>query len=166
MTLRQAQQDLNDLESFKKALKAASKEDLLEKGVEGTPNFGLTCLHVICSQGFVRHAQALLDRAQTLQIRDEVVDATARDDDMYKEWSPLFFAVVSGPNGHPDIVNLLLKNHAQVNLTDNKGRSALHYASELGQDDTLEMLLNSGADPNICEKETGRTAMHLAIENG
>ena len=53
-----------------------------------------------------------------------------------------------------------------MNLIDNKGRSALHYAAELGQDDTLEMLLAAGADPNIAEKETGRTALHLAIENG
>ncbi len=51
-------------------------------------------------------------------------------------------------------------------MTDNLGRSSLHYASELGQDDTLEMLLAANADPNLCEKNTGRTAMHLAIENG
>lgn len=62
----------------------------------------------------------------------EVVDAPAKDDDIYRCWSPLFFAVVSGPNGHPEIVNLLLRNQAEVNMTDNKGRSALHYASELG----------------------------------
>ena len=64
------------------------------------------------------------------------------------------------------MVSLLLKNSAQVNLTDNKGRTALHYASELGQDETLEMLLVAGADPNVPEIETGRTALHLAIENG
>ena len=82
----------------------------MEVGAEGQPNAGLTCLHVICAQGFVRHAQALLERAKTLQILDEVVDVTARDDDVYRSWTPLFFAVVSGPNGHPDIVSLLLKN--------------------------------------------------------
>ena len=87
---------------------------------------------MICAQGFVRHAQALLDRARTLQILSEVVDVAARDDDVYRSWTPLFFAVVSGPNGHPDIVSLLMKNRAQVNMTDNTGRSPLHYASELG----------------------------------
>ena len=90
----------------------------------------------------------------------------ARDDSVFKAWTPLFYAVSSGPNGHPEIVNLLIKNQVQINLTDNTGRSALHYASELGQDDTLEMLLNNKADPNIADKETGKTAMHLAIENG
>ena len=51
-------------------------------------------------------------------------------------------------------------------MQDNLGRTALHYAAELGQDDSLDFLLNAGADPNIAEKDTGRTAMHLAIENG
>ena len=97
---------------------------------------------------------------------DQVVDAPARDDGTYNGWTPLFFAVVSGPNGHPEIVNLLLKSQAQVNLTDSKGRSALHYAAELGQDDTMELLLAHGADPNIKETGSERTPMHLAIENG
>lgn len=123
-------------------------------------------MHVICAQGFHRQALAVIDRASTLQILGEVVDGRARDDDVYRSWTPLFFAVVSGPNGHPEIVNLLIKNGSQVNLTDNKGRTALHYAAELGQDDTLDLLLAAGADPNVAEKETGRTALHLAIENG
>ena len=90
----------------------------------------------------------------------------ARDDSVFKAWTPLFYAVSSGPNGHPEIVNLLIKNQVEVNLTDNTGRAALHYASELGQDDTLELLLNNKADPNIADKDKGKTAMHLAIENG
>lgn len=95
------------------------------------------------------------------------MDAVVPDsNEAYRSWTPLFFAVASGPNGHPDIVSLLLKNQAQVNVTDDKGRSALHFASELGQDDTLEMLLANGANPNIKERESGRTPLHLAIENG
>lgn len=108
----------------------------------------------------------MIDRAQTLHVKDELLDGRARDDDVYFAWTPLFFAVVSGPNGHPDVVGLLLKAGSEVNLTDNKGRSALHYAAELGQDDTIEMLLAAGADPNVAENNTGRTALHLAIENG
>jgi len=60
----------------------------------------------------------------------------------------------------------LLKYGAQVNIRDSTGRSPLHYASELGQDDALEMLLSHGADPNLVDNETKKTALHVAIENG
>ena len=62
-TLRESQQNLSDLAAFKLVLNKSGKEDLLESGKEGQPNVGLTCLHVICAQGFLRHASALLDRA-------------------------------------------------------------------------------------------------------
>ena len=49
VTLREAQQDLGDIQAFKAVLAKSSKEELLESGAEGQPNCGLTCLHVICS---------------------------------------------------------------------------------------------------------------------
>jgi ankyrin repeat protein len=61
----------------------------------------------------------------------------------------LFFAVRSAPSGFPEIVSLLVKKGCNVNLVDNKGMSAMHYASELGQDDTLQILINHGANANI-----------------
>ena len=53
-----------------------------------------------------------------------------------------------------------------MNLRDVKGKSALHYASELGQDDILLLLINHGADVNIHDIEHGRTPLHDAILNG
>lgn len=53
-----------------------------------------------------------------------------------------------------------------MNARDSEGKTALHYASMLGQDDTLEMLLAHGADPNVSDKSTKKTPLHLAIENG
>ena len=88
------------------------------------------------------------------------------DEETHKGWTPLFFAIVSGPNGHPEIVNLLLRNSANVNARDSFGRTPLHYASELGQDDSIEMLLSHDANPNISDVKTKKTALLLAIENG
>ena len=73
---------------------------------------------------------------------------------------------MSGPNGHPDIVNILLKAGALSNITDKIGRTVLHYACEYGQDDTIEMLLQNGADANTQENEKKKTPLHSAIENG
>ena len=54
-----------------------------------------------------------------------------------------------GHGGFFEIIQLLVKNGCSLNVSDAKGKSPLHYASELGQDDTLEILLNNNADPNI-----------------
>lgn len=59
---------------------------------------------MISSQGFLRFAEALIDRAKTLQNLEDVVELKAGKTDALKEWTPLFFAVANGPNGHPEIV--------------------------------------------------------------
>jgi len=60
----------------------------------------------------------------------------------------------------------LVKNGCSVNFLDEFGKSPIFYASELGQDDTLEILLAAKADPNIQDIEFKKTPMHVAIENG
>lgn len=49
----------------------------------------------------------------------------------------------------------------RVNTTDQHGRTALHYASSLGQLGALEMLLYVGVDPRIRDC-FGRSALHYA----
>lgn len=87
-------------------------------------------------------------------------------DNETKQCTALIFAITSGPNGHPEIVNILLKAGASPKSKDSRGKTALHYASESGQDDTIEQLLSSGADPNAQEAGTLKTPLHVAIENG
>ncbi len=50
---------------------------------------------------------------------------------------------------HLDTCQRCLKLGAQVNLVDNKGYTALHYAKEGGNPRIEEMLIAAGADPNI-----------------
>lgn len=78
----------------------------------------------------------------------------------------IFFAIRSGHGGFLDIINTLVKTGCNVNFQDQDGKTPLHYASELGQDDTLEILLNNKANPDIQEKRMGKTPLHEAIENG
>ena len=61
----------------------------------------------------------------------------------------LFYAIRSGHGGFLEIINLLVKHNCSLNVKDHLGKTPLHYASELGQDDTLEILLKAGANPNI-----------------
>ena len=47
----------------------------------------------------------------------------------------------------------MVKNGCSVNFLDEFGKSPIFYASELGQDDTLDILLAAKADPNIQDIE-------------
>ena len=77
----------------------------------------------------------------------------------------MFFAIRSGHGGFLEIINLLVKNGCNVNFKDENGMTPLHFASQLGQDDSLEILLNAKANPDVQDKN-GKTPLHEAIENG
>lgn len=73
----------------------------------------------------------------------------------------LHYAVGCGP----DIVELLLDRHAQINALNDAGRSALFFALIDHDIETANMLLNRGADLTIKDKH-GDTALHLAVQSG
>jgi ankyrin repeat protein len=56
----------------------------------------------------------------------------------------------------------LIEYHAQVNLKDRKGRTALMHACAGPYVDALPLLLENGADPNVRDAE-GKTALDLAL---
>jgi len=58
-------------------------------------------------------------------------------------------------------VSTLLQSQADVNLTDAKGRTALHYASENGIEEVVKLLMENGADPKIVDS-AGRTPLEIA----
>jgi ankyrin repeat protein len=49
-----------------------------------------------------------------------------------------------------------------INVVDNEGRSALHFATALGCDTSVIALLNAGANINLQDKY-GRTPLHYAV---
>ena len=53
-----------------------------------------------------------------------------------------------------------------VNLYDNQGMTALHYAASCGFLHMCELLLEEHADPNIPKQNNGFSALHFACENG
>ena len=79
--------------------------------------------------------------------------------------SALIFAIRSGHGGFLEIITLLVRNGCDLDYQDALGKTALHYSSELGQDDTLDILFRNGAKSNVQDKE-GKTCLHEAIENG
>ncbi|KAG8134450.1 hypothetical protein E2320_007561 [Naja naja] len=108
--------------------------------------------------------------------------------DLYQ--TPLHLAVITRQAG---IVRALLGAGADVNLLDRHGNSVFHLAAQQGDEVALSMLLQhkeasvtrdlpngdedsdkedvilllaAGIDVNIQEQKSGRTALHLAIEQG
>lgn len=55
-------------------------------------------------------------------------------------WTPLLIAC---HQGHTEMVNTLLANHARVDVFDNEGRSALHLAAEQGYLQVCVVILTS-----------------------
>ena len=63
-----------------------------------------------------------------------------------------------------DILKMLLKYGADVNLKDSKGRTALHYACEWQKMDVIEVLLKAGTQTNIVDNG-GFTELQIACRS-
>lgn len=74
--------------------------------------------------------------------------------------TPLIYAA---GGGHTEIVNVLLKYHADPRLKDAEGGTALLRAG-VTRPDIVEALLQYGADPNTLDKK-GRSLLSYACEN-
>lgn len=64
--------------------------------------------------------------------------------------------------GHPRLVKLLLANGAMVDAADRKGRTPLHWASEMGQKGIAEQLLAAGAKLDLRDN-SGYTPLFVAV---
>ncbi len=64
---------------------------------------------------------------------------------------PLMFAAESG---NPEVIRLLVDHGAEIDSRDARGRTALRYAAKKGTE-TLSVLLEAGADPNLGESLIG-----------
>ncbi|KAL3201811.1 hypothetical protein MRX96_042827 [Rhipicephalus microplus] len=63
------------------------------------------------------------------------------------------------------VISLLLQNEAKVDIKDKHGFSPLHFASQAGSVDAIQLLLDAGADPNATGLG-GIAPLHLAASAG
>jgi ankyrin repeat protein len=102
-------------------------------------------------------------------VEDYLQSCTEGDDDLINapgasDRRPLHRA--AGSN-QVKICEYLLSKGALVDVTDNAGRTPLHWSVINGHEDVVTVLLNQGrADLTIKTKESGTTALHLCAENG
>ncbi|XP_064425538.1 NF-kappa-B inhibitor delta [Latimeria chalumnae] len=113
---------------------------------------GDTILHIYAAKGLRKYAFAAAERFR---------DFGRLDAKEHKGKSPLLVAVTAN---QPAIVWDLIKFGADVNLSDQKGQTALHLATTYGFPGVIEAIISSGV-PVIVEARNfeGFTPLHCAV---
>lgn len=63
--------------------------------------------------------------------------------------------------GHLELLKLLIKEGAELELRDDVGRTALLWAAEYGRSEAVALLLDLGSDPNVRDIQ-GMSPLHHA----
>ena len=75
--------------------------------------------------------------------------------------SPLY---VASENNHFEVVKLLIENHADVNLANNKGATPVWIASQEGNFEVVKLLIENHADVNLAsDNNKGATPLMLLV---
>ncbi|KAH0541665.1 hypothetical protein FGG08_003896 [Glutinoglossum americanum] len=136
---------------------------LLDKGVniDTQDALGGSVLAFVSYRGYIDIVLMLLSRGADVN-RKAVMRRTVWDERLTENRTPLQEAAWAG---HTVIVNILLKNGADLEATDGRGRTALHCAARNGHLETVQLLVRFGA--NIETKQVyGETALEEAIFYG
>ncbi len=83
----------------------------------------------------------------------------------HRNVTPLMAAAFCNSEKHQKIVELLIKNGADVNKVDDDGYSALDHAAKQGNLDAVSKLIEAGADLTH-KTNDGYTAADIALANG
>lgn len=163
-------------------------EALLAAGAQiDTPGRnGCTALMCAASKGYVKSAQVLLRHGATVDARDDEDDSAltwacatgecavakilldARADVNLRgkgDETPLILASRSCNHGWTEMVELLVANGANVNLTSHMGYTALCTASRYDQHKVAKVLIDGRADLEATSM-FGHTALDIACERG
>lgn len=97
---------------------------------------------------------------------NEVVVFFIENGALINEISPMGTALMASiVKGNNDIVELLLKKNADVNVTDNQGTTPLMYAVQFKNSEVVKWLLEHKADKTKVDAK-GKTAFEYAVFSG
>ena len=119
---------------------------------------GYPALHLACSDygsSSVEVVAALVQAGADVNALDEA-----------EGYTPLIQAVEADYNGLTAVIQYLVTaGGAALDAAAVSGRTAMSHAAGLGQDETVELLLEHGADPHMPDR-SGLTPLHHALLGG
>ena len=122
---------------------------LLDKGTDINSKGGIPALLLAVRREDLSMVELLLDAGADPNTRNPNSNST-----------PILSAVASG---NVNLIKLLLAAGADVSLTNNQGKSAIRIASEYGQVNAVQYLLNNkNIDVNETDTSHGQTPLHAA----
>eukprot|EP01130_Rhizamoeba_saxonica_P016897 TRINITY_DN790_c0_g1_i3.p1 TRINITY_DN790_c0_g1~~TRINITY_DN790_c0_g1_i3.p1 ORF type:complete len:840 (+),score=162.66 TRINITY_DN790_c0_g1_i3:259-2778(+) len=111
---------------------------------ETTSSIKWSALHYACNFGNFEILQYLISKGASIDLQTN------------QGRSPLHLAF-----NHPNLIDLLLENGANVNQIDSRGQSTLHRCAIIGDIMSTEKLLEAGADVNLLDIN-GDTPLDIA----
>uniref|UniRef100_UPI00398F5205 ankyrin repeat domain-containing protein 22 isoform X2 n=1 Tax=Pristiophorus japonicus TaxID=55135 RepID=UPI00398F5205 len=138
--------------------------------------YGDTPLIAACRTGSVETARYLLRKTANVNIKNK--ERTCLHYAVRRRFSFLDYLLIiilmpvlllgyiimeSKKSRNETLIKMLLNAKVDVNATDNKGNSALHYACRMKNNRTVSILVKANADASIANKH-GETPLDIATQ--
>ena len=116
-----------------------------------TDNKGWTAFHHSAKKGYTEFITYFADMGTDISCKNDI------------GWNCLHIAAKKGY--FPLCKTLVEKYKFEVDMTDSKGRTALHISATYGSSDLVTYFARVGADINLRD-DSGRNCLHVAAKNG
>ncbi|KAE8123785.1 hypothetical protein FH972_018714 [Carpinus fangiana] len=122
--------------------------------------------HIVSSDADVNaiHGQALLGNSSDKPSSSNTNSKRKSEDQLTERLEDCYLLHLACQTGDIGMVELLLQYGADINASDSRGRTPLHYCIINGRSAIVKMLLTRGADPRAIDRE-GNTPPKLVSES-
>ena len=118
-------------------------------------------LHIACRDTKKQSIEMILSIND--KQKDKKLDINLKD--IEKGWTPIYYLLDSSDGSETEILQMLIKSGAIINISDNYGITPLHLISFKGQDEYMSIFLQNNVNINIYDKYN-RLPLNYAIMEG